>query len=76
MSILESKSAVVLVMIIFPSSFLFLSGSGGQFLLMCLPACLRDLITALPACAFIGQLPDQMQPCNCRQACLGPGHAH
>lgn len=53
----------------FPS--LFLTGCGGQFLLMCLLACLRDLIAALPARAFIAQLADQMQPYtwSYRQAC-------
>lgn len=48
MNILESKSEVVLVMfsqaLFFPS--LVLAGSGDQFLLMCLLACLQDLIAA------------------------------
>lgn len=60
----------------FPS--LFLAGFGGQFLLTCPLACLRDLIAALPARAFIAQLADQMQPCtwSYRQACPGPSHPH
>lgn len=60
----------------FPS--LFLTGSGGQFLPMCLLVCLRDLIAVLPARAFIAQLADQTQPCtwSYRQACPGPGPPH